>query len=113
MWLDTERYEDQNWGGVMLYEHKWRRKEYREKKHKTGEFGEWKLVAPTPNTEKAAEVEFWWSDFCTPSVGFNNQLFTKLVVAKLNFRLIIKITNEKYRNFHDVPNMLEYKVGAN
>ena len=36
----------------MSYEMTQRRKEYRERKHKTGEHGEGKLVTPTPNREK-------------------------------------------------------------
>ena len=33
--MDTERQIDQHWGGALLYKKTWRRKEYREKKHKT------------------------------------------------------------------------------
>ena len=40
---------------MVLYENTRRRKEHREKKHKTGERVEWKLDATTPTREKAEE----------------------------------------------------------
>ena len=51
--MDTESNEDQNCGGAMLYENTRRIKEYREKKHNTGEHTEWQLDAPTPHVENA------------------------------------------------------------
>ena len=41
----------------MLYKKTWRRQEYREKRHKTGEGEEWKLDASITNRENAEEDE--------------------------------------------------------
>ena len=62
--VDTEDgSEDQNCGGAVIYKQIW----IGQKIHKTGEHGERKLYAPTPNREKAQQGEclFWYGVHCT------------------------------------------------
>ena len=71
-------------GWAMWYKKTRRRKEYREKNHRTGEREEWKLNEPPPNTEKALRIVIFYV------------LYSVLHNINIKYKLFIKLNTHPY-----------------